>query len=35
MDKELYILGLVITDGFKNQGNYCIELKDEDKNVLE
>lgn len=35
MEKELYILGLVITDGFKNQGNYCIELKDEDKNVLE
>lgn len=35
MEKELYILGLMITDGFKNKGQYCIELKDEDKNVLE
>ena len=35
MEKEMYILGLVITDGFKNKGQYCIELKEEDKNVLE
>ena len=35
MDKILYILGLVITDGYRNRNQYCIELKDEDKNVLE
>lgn len=35
MEKEIYVLGLIMTDGFKNRGQYCIELKDEDKNVLE
>lgn len=35
MKEQLYILGLMITDGFKSQNLYCIELKDEDKNVLE
>ena len=34
MEKEMYVLGLVMTDGFKNKGQYCIELKKEDENVL-
>lgn len=35
MNKELYILGLILTDGYKYRNYYRIELKDEDKNVLE
>ena len=35
MNKILYVLGLIITDGYRNRNQYCIELKDEDKNVLE
>lgn len=35
MEKELYILGLILTDGYKNEKYWRIELKDEDKNVLE
>ena len=35
MNKELYILGLILTDGYKWRNYYRIELKDEDKNVLE
>ena len=34
MNKELYILGLILTDGYKYRNYYRIELKDEDKNVL-
>ena len=35
MNKKLYILGLILTDGYKHKNYYYIELKDEDKNVLE
>ena len=35
MNKELYILGLILTDGYKYRNYYRIELKDEDKDVLE
>lgn len=35
MNKELYVLGLILTDGYKYRNYYRIELKDEDKNVLE
>lgn len=35
MNKKLYVLGLILTDGYKYRNYYRIELKDEDKNVLE
>lgn len=35
MNKKLYVLGLILTDGYKYKNHYRIELKDEDKNVLE